>query len=66
MVDTTAAGGNTFFGYYLFLNEALNGADLHMRSVLASVASSLCVQVMGASDSVRCARTSRGPAHIRT
>lgn len=49
VVDTTAAG-DTFLGY--FLTEALDGAGLHDALVLASVASSLCVQVMGASDSV--------------
>ena len=49
VVDTTAAG-DTFLGY--FLAQALDGATLGDALTLASVASSLCVQTMGAADSV--------------
>ena len=49
VVDTTAAG-DTFLGY--FLTEALDGKSLSDALNLATAASSLCVQVMGASDSV--------------
>jgi len=49
VVDTTAAG-DTFLGY--FLTEALDGKSLADALNLATAASSLCVQVMGASDSV--------------
>jgi len=49
VVDTTAAG-DTFLGY--FLTEALDGKRLSDALNLATAASSLCVQVMGASDSV--------------
>ncbi len=49
VVDTTAAG-DTFLGY--FLTEALDGKSLADALGLATAASSLCVQVMGASDSV--------------
>ena len=49
VVDTTAAG-DTFLGY--FLTEALDGKSLSDALNLATGASSLCVQVMGASDSV--------------
>ena len=49
VVDSTAAG-DTFSGY--FLNEILDGAGVQDALLLASVASSLCVQSMGAADSV--------------
>ena len=49
VVDTTAAG-DTFLGY--FLTEALDHKSLSDALSLATAASSLCVQVMGASDSV--------------
>lgn len=49
VVDTTAAG-DTFLGY--FLTEALDGKSLDDALLLASAASSLCVQKMGAADSV--------------
>ncbi len=49
VVDTTAAG-DTFLGY--FLTEALDGKSLSDALALATVASSLCVQSMGAADSV--------------
>ena len=49
VVDTTAAG-DTFLGY--FLTEVLDGKRLSDALTLASVASSMCVQVMGAADSV--------------
>ena len=49
VLDTTAAG-DTFLGY--FLTEALDGKSLADALGLATAASSLCVQVMGASDSV--------------
>ena len=49
VVDTTAAG-DTFLGY--FLTETLDGKSLADALGLATAASSLCVQVMGASDSV--------------
>ena len=49
VVDTTAAG-DTFLGY--FLNEALDGKRLEEALRLATAASSLCVQTMGAADSV--------------
>ena len=49
VVDTTAAG-DTFLGY--FLAEVLVGKSLDDALALASVASSMCVQVMGAADSV--------------
>ena len=49
VVDTTAAG-DTFLGY--FLTEALDCKSLSDALNLATAASSLCVQVMGASDSV--------------
>lgn len=49
VVDSTAAG-DTFSGY--FLNEILDGASVKDALLLASVASSLCVQSMGAADSV--------------
>lgn len=49
VVDTTAAG-DTFLGY--FLAQVQNGATLGDALTLASVASSLCVQAMGAADSV--------------
>ena len=49
VVDTTAAG-DTFLGY--FLAEVLDGKSLDDALALATVASSMCVQVMGAADSV--------------
>ena len=49
VVDTTAAG-DTFLGY--FLAEVLDGKSLSDALALATVASSMCVQVMGAADSV--------------
>ena len=49
VVDTTAAG-DTFLGY--FLTQALDHKSLTDALLLATAASSLCVQVMGASDSV--------------
>ena len=49
VVDTTAAG-DTFLGY--FLTQALDHKSLTDALSLATAASSLCVQVMGASDSV--------------
>lgn len=49
VADTTAAG-DTFLGY--FLTEALDGKSLGDALALATVASSMCVQVMGAADSV--------------
>ncbi|MEA4869334.1 MAG: ribokinase [Christensenella sp.] len=49
VVDTTAAG-DTFLGY--FLAEVLDGRSLQDALALATVASSMCVQVMGAADSV--------------
>ena len=48
-VDTTAAG-DTFSGY--FLTEALDGRSLTDALAIATAASSMCVQVMGAADSV--------------
>jgi len=48
-VDTTAAG-DTFSGY--FLTEVLDGKSLNDALTLATAASSICVQVMGAADSV--------------
>ena len=47
--DTTAAG-DTFLGY--FLNETINGAEVSDALALATAASALCVQVMGAADSI--------------
>lgn len=49
VADTTAAG-DTFLGY--FLTEALDGANLQSALRLASAAASMCVQKMGAADSV--------------
>lgn len=49
VVDTTAAG-DTFLGY--FLTETLDQKSLPDALALATAASSLCVQVMGAADSV--------------
>lgn len=49
VVDTTAAG-DTFLGY--FLTDALDGKPLQEALNLASAASSMCVRVMGAADSV--------------
>ena len=49
VVDTTAAG-DTFLGY--FLTEALDHKSLPDALALATAASSMCVQVMGAADSV--------------
>lgn len=49
VMDTTAAG-DTFLGY--FLTEALDGATLQSALTIASAASSICVQKMGAADSV--------------
>lgn len=49
VVDTTAAG-DTFLGY--FLSEALDQKSLSDALALATAASSMCVQVMGAADSV--------------
>ncbi len=49
VVDTTAAG-DTFSGY--FLTEMLDGKNLAQALELATAASSLCVGVMGAADSV--------------
>jgi ribokinase len=49
VVDTTAAG-DTFLGY--FLTEVLDGKRLPDALALATAASSICVGVMGASDSV--------------
>ena len=48
-VDTTAAG-DTFSGY--FLNEILDGASASDALALATAAAALCVQTMGAADSV--------------
>ncbi len=48
-VDTTAAG-DTFAGY--FLTEILDGASASDALTLAAAASALCVQTMGAADSV--------------
>ena len=48
-VDTTAAG-DTFLGY--FLTEALDHKSLADALALATAASSMCVQKMGAADSV--------------
>ncbi len=49
VVDTTAAG-DTFLGY--FLSEVLDQKSLGEALSLATAASSMCVQVMGAADSV--------------
>lgn len=49
VVDTTAAG-DTFLGY--FLAEALDNRSMADALALATAASSMCVQVMGAADSV--------------
>lgn len=49
VVDTTAAG-DTFLGY--FLTEALDDKRLTDALALATAASSICVGVMGAADSV--------------
>ncbi len=49
VVDTTAAG-DTFLGY--FLAEVMDSANLQTALALATVASSMCVQVMGAADSI--------------
>ncbi len=49
VVDTTAAG-DTFLGY--FLAQVLSGASIDDALALATAASSLCVQTMGAADSV--------------
>ena len=49
VVDTTAAG-DTFLGY--FLTEALDQKSLSDALALATAASSICVGVMGAADSV--------------
>lgn len=49
VTDSTAAG-DTFLGY--FLTEVQNGAALSDALTLATAASSLCVQTMGAADSV--------------
>ena len=49
VVDTTAAG-DTFLGY--FLTEALDNKSLPDALALATAASSICVGVMGAADSV--------------
>ena len=49
VVDTTAAG-DTFLGY--FLAEALDERSLTDALALATAASSICVGVMGAADSV--------------
>ena len=49
VVDTTAAG-DTFLGY--FLSEALDQKSLSDALALATAASSMCVQLMGAADSV--------------
>ena len=49
VVDTTAAG-DTFLGY--FLAQVLSGASIGDALTLATAASSLCVQTMGAADSV--------------
>jgi len=49
--DTTAAG-DTFLGY--FLAQVLDGAKIGDALALATTASSLCVQTMGAADSVPC------------
>ena len=49
VVDTTAAG-DTFLGY--FLSESLDQKNLSDALALATAASSVCVQVMGAADSV--------------
>lgn len=49
VVDSTAAG-DTFAGY--FLNEVLDGASVQDALLLATAASSLCVQSMGAAGSV--------------
>jgi len=48
-VDTTAAG-DTYCGY--FLNDILDGAGIFDALRLAAAASALCVQTMGAADSV--------------
>ncbi len=47
--DTTAAG-DTFLGY--FLNEIADGAATRDALALATAAAALCVQVMGAADSI--------------
>ncbi len=49
VADTTAAG-DTFLGY--FLTETLDGKSINDALKLATAASSLCVQTMGAADSV--------------
>ena len=49
VVDTTAAG-DTFLGY--FLTEVLDQKSLEDALALATAASSICVGVMGAADSV--------------
>ena len=49
VVDTTAAG-DTFLGY--FLTEVLDQKSLNDALALATAASSMCVQKMGAADSV--------------
>lgn len=49
VADTTAAG-DTFLGY--FLTETLDGKSVNDALLLATAASSLCVQTMGAADSV--------------
>lgn len=49
VVDTTAAG-DTFLGY--FLSEVLDQKSLADALALATAASSMCVQMMGAADSV--------------
>ncbi|MEN6595869.1 MAG: ribokinase [Clostridiaceae bacterium] len=48
-VDTTAAG-DTFLG--CFLNEVADGAAVNDALALATAAAALCVQVMGAADSI--------------
>ena len=48
--STTMTAGDTFLGY--FLTQALDHKSLTDALSLATAASSLCVQVMGASDSV--------------
>lgn len=47
--DTTAAG-DTFLGY--FLDEIADGADVSNALALATAAAALCVQTMGAADSI--------------
>jgi ribokinase len=49
VVDTTAAG-DTFLGF--FLTEALDHKSISDALALATAASSICVGVMGAADSV--------------